>query len=146
MPPPEETHTSTTATTTLVRAEPGLAVPAPNDLHPQARVILKEATLRSGLEVPDPGVLLTLMSLQFEAMDAERRGIVQSMRLMADEASELAYRARESELTERVAVAGRAVLEQLTGTAPLADILSSITRFIESVGVGTVCSIAVLTS
>src|SRR5690348_5367287 len=135
---------STTATTTLVRAEPGLAVAGPDDLHPQVRAILKEATLRSGAEVPDPGLLLKLVSLQFDAMDAERRGIVQSMRLMADEAAELAYRARESELTERVAVAARAVLEQLTGTAPLADILGSITRFIESVGVGTLCSIAVL--
>ena len=135
---------STTATTTLVRAQPGLAVPGSDDLHPQVRAILKEATLRSGAEVPDPGLLLKLVSLQFDAMDAERRGIVQSMRLMADEAAELAYRARESELTERVAVAARAVLEQLTGTAPLADILGSITRFIESVGAGTVCSIAVL--
>src|SRR6185437_14554873 len=57
---------------------------------------------------------------------------------------ELAFRARESELTERVAVAKRAVFEQLTGTAPLAQILASITRFIEAVGVGTLCSIAVL--
>jgi diguanylate cyclase (GGDEF)-like protein/PAS domain S-box-containing protein len=36
------------------------------------------------------------------------------------------------------------VLEQLTGSAPLVDVLASITRFIESVGVGTVCSISVL--
>jgi len=168
LPPPEDTHPSTTATTTLVRtesttatttvvradsttatttlvrAQPGFAVPGPDDLHAQVRAILKEATLRSGTEAPDPGLLLKLVSLQFDAMDAERRGIVQSMRLMADEAAELAYRARESELTERVAVAARAVLEQLTGTAPLADILGSITRFIESVGAGTLCSIAVL--
>jgi len=144
LPPLEDTQPSTSATTTLVRAEPGLAVPEPGDLHPQVRAILKEATLRSGVELPDIGLLLKLVSVQFEAMDAERRGIVQSMRLMADEAAELAYRARESELTERVAVAARAVLEQLTGTAPLGDILASITRFIESVGVGTVCSIAVL--
>jgi diguanylate cyclase (GGDEF)-like protein/PAS domain S-box-containing protein len=144
LPPVEETQPSTTATTTLVRAEPGLALPAPHDLHPQVSGILKEATLRSGLEMPDLGLLLKLMSLQFESMDAERRGIVQSMRLMADEASELAHRVRESELTERVAVAARAVLEQLTGTAPLAEILASITRFIEGVGAGTVCSISVL--
>ena len=144
LPPPEDTQPSTSATTTLVRAEPGLAVPSPDNLHPQVRAILKEAALRSGAEAPDVGLLLKLVSVQFEAMDAERRGIVQSMRLMADEAGELAYRVRESELTERVAVAARAVLEQLTGTAPLADILASITRFIESVGVGTVCSIAVL--
>ncbi len=142
--PAEESASSTTATTTLVRAEPGLAPPPTDDLHPQVRAIVKEAALRTGLEVPDYGLLLKLVSVQFEAMDSERRGIVQSMRLMADEASELAYRARESELTERVAFAERAVLEQLTGSAPLAAILASITQFIESVGVGTVCSIAVL--
>ncbi len=142
--PVEESAPSTTATTTLVRAEPGLAAPATDDLHPQVQAIVREAALRTGLEMPDFGVLLKLVSLQFEAMDGERRGIVQSMRLMADEAAELAYRARESELTERVAHAERAVLEQLTGSAPLSKILASITQFIESVGVGTVCSIAVL--
>ena len=144
-PPPEETFPGANATTTLVRAEPGLTIPAVEELHPQARAILKEASLRSGAEWPDYGLLLKLMSAQFEAMDAERRGIVQSMRLMADEAAEVAYRARESELTERVAVAARAVLEQLTGSAPLADILTSVTRFVESVGVGTIASISVLT-
>ncbi len=143
LPSPEEPQPSTTATTTLVRALPGLATPN-QDLHPQVRALLREAALRTGLDVPDFGLLLSLVSVQFEAMDAERRGIVQSMRLMADEAADLAYRARESELTERVALAERAVLEQLTGSAPLADILASITRFIETVGVGTVCSIAVL--
>jgi diguanylate cyclase (GGDEF)-like protein/PAS domain S-box-containing protein len=141
-PQGEDPQPSSTATTTLVRAELGLAMP--NDLHPQVRTLLKEATLRTGLEVPDFALLLKLVSLQFEAMDAERRGIVQSMRLMADEAAELGYRVRDTELIERVALAERAVFEQLTGSAPLADILSSITRFIESVGVGTVCSIAVL--
>jgi diguanylate cyclase (GGDEF)-like protein/PAS domain S-box-containing protein len=144
LPSAEEPQASSTTTTTLVRAELGLAVPAPEDLHPQARAILKEASLRTGLEVPDLALLLKLVSLQFEAMDAERRGIVQSMRLMADEAAELAQRAGDSELTERVALAERAVFEQLTGNAPLAEILASITRFIESVGVGTICSISVL--
>ncbi|HJS92538.1 MAG TPA: EAL domain-containing protein [Steroidobacteraceae bacterium] len=143
-PQTEDSQPSSTTTTTLVRAELGLAMPAPEDLHPQVRAILKEATLRTGLEVPDFALLLKLVSLQFESMDAERRGIVQSMRLMADEAAELGYRARDSELIERVALAERAVFEQLTGSAPLADILASITRFIESVGVGTICSIAVL--
>ena len=145
LPPAEEgSAPSTTATTTLVRVEPWLGAPVPEDLHPQVRDILKEAALRSGLEVPELGLLLKLMSAQFEAMDAERRGIVQSMRLMADEAAEVAYRARESELTERVVLAERAVFEQLSGSAPLAEILTSITRFIEAVGVGTLCSIAVL--
>ncbi|MFZ0550158.1 MAG: hypothetical protein WAM21_05070, partial [Steroidobacteraceae bacterium] len=141
---PEDTQPIATATTTLVRAEPGFAPPAPDELHPQVRAILKEAALRSGIGEPSLGLVLKLMSLQCDAMDNERRGIVQSMRLMADEAAQLAHRARESELTERVAVASRAVLEQLTGTAPLAEILASITHFIEAVGAGTACSIAVL--
>jgi diguanylate cyclase (GGDEF)-like protein/PAS domain S-box-containing protein len=141
--PPESTALATGATTTLVRAQPGLAALG-QDLHPQLNALLKEARLRSGAEIPDLGMLLKLVSAQFAAMDEERRGIVQSMRLMADEAAELGYRAQESELTERVALAERAVFEQLTGNAPLADVLASITRFIESVGVGTACTIAVL--
>jgi diguanylate cyclase (GGDEF)-like protein/PAS domain S-box-containing protein len=141
--PPESPPLNTGATTTLVRAEPGL-VAIGADLHPQLQGLLKEARLRSGCEIPDFGMLLKLVSLQFDAMDAERRGIVQSMRLMADEAAELAYRARESELTERVALAERAVFERLTGNAPLSDVLASITRFIESVGVGTACTISML--
>jgi diguanylate cyclase (GGDEF)-like protein/PAS domain S-box-containing protein len=144
LPPTEEGAAPGTGTTTLVRAEPWLEAPAPDELHPQLRGILKEAALRSGREVPELGLLLKLVSVQFEAMDAERRGIVHSMRLMADEAAELAHRARESELTERVALAEREVFEQLTGSAPLVEILASITRFIESVGVGTFCSISVL--
>ncbi|MFI4907315.1 MAG: EAL domain-containing protein [Steroidobacterales bacterium] len=142
--PPEDASNTSTGTTTLIRAEPGFALPGPNDLHPQVRTMLKEAVLRSGADVPDVGLLLQLMSVQCDSTDAERRGIVQSMRLMADEAAELAHRARESEITERVAVAARAVLEQLNGPAPLAEILASVTGFIESVGAGTVSSIAVL--
>ena len=42
-PAEEASGPSTSATTTLVRAEPGLAVPRPDDLHPQVAAILKEA-------------------------------------------------------------------------------------------------------
>jgi hypothetical protein len=59
---PEDTQPLATATTTLVRAEPGLALPAPDDLHPQVRAIVKEAALRSGIGEPDLGMLLKLMS------------------------------------------------------------------------------------
>ena len=131
-----------TASTTIVRAELGPVLE--KGLHPQVRSLVREAALRSGAEVPDLAVVLKLVSQQFEAMDAERRGIVQSMRLMADEASELAYRAHESELTERVARAEREVFEQLTANVPLSEALSSVTHFIESVGVGTVAAISVL--
>ena len=140
--PPEATQGLSTASTTIVRAELGMIQRAA--LHPHVRSLVKEAVLRSGQEVPDLEVLLKLVSQQFEAMDAERRGIVQSMRLMADEAAELAYQARESELTERVVRAEREVFEQLTANVPLAEALSSVTHFIESVGIGTVGAISVL--
>ncbi|MGC8522358.1 MAG: PAS domain S-box protein, partial [Steroidobacteraceae bacterium] len=140
---PSETVTGlSTVSTTIVRAELGFS--EQDKLHPQVRTLLKEAALRSGTTLPDVSVLMKLVSQQFEAMDAERRGIVQSMRLMADEAAELAYQARESELTERVARAEREVFEQLTANVPLAEALSSVTHFIESVGVGTVGAISVL--
>ncbi len=140
--PSESTQVLSTASTTIVRAELGVA--ADVGLHPQVRSLVREASLRSGAEAPDLTVVLNLVSQQFEAMDAERRGIVQSMRLMADEAAELAYRAHESELTERVARAEREVFEQLTANVPLAQALSSVTHFIESVGVGTLGAISVL--
>ncbi len=134
---------SSSSATTIVRAEPGMLAGAPG-LHPQVRTVVKEVQLRTGRETPDVGMMLHLFSAQFEAMDAERRGIVQSMRLMADEAAELAYRSHESQLTERVVQAERAVFEQLTGAVPLAEVLASVSRFIESVGVGTACVISVL--
>ena len=149
MPAPEPQSPSSesapglsSGSTTIIRAELGLQ--RRESLHPQLLTLLKEARLRSGTALPDLGVLLKLVSQQFEAMDAERRGIVQSMRLMADEAAELAYRAHESELTERVARAEREVFAQLTGNVPLAEALSSVTHFIESVGVGRAGAIAVL--
>ena len=142
--PSESTQVLSTASTTIVRAELGVA--ADVGLHPQVRSLVREASLRSGAEAPDLTVVLNLVSQQFEAMDAERRGIVQSMRLMADEAAELAYRAHESELTERVARAEREVFEQLTANVPLAQALSSVTHFIESVGVGTLGAISVLSA
>ena len=142
VPPSESEPTPSTTSTTIVRAELGLG--AEEGLHRQLLDLVKEARLRSGTTLPDLAVLLRLVSQQFQAMDAERRGIVQSMRLMADEAAELAYRAHESELTERVARAEREVFEQLTANVPLAEALSSVTHFIESVGVGTVGAISVL--
>jgi len=139
---PEGTQGLSSASTTIVRAEVGLSQRA--ELHPHVRSLVKEAALRSGGEVPDLEVLLKLVSQQFEAMDVERRGIVQSMRLMADEAAELAHRVRESELTERVARAEREVFAQLTANVPLSEALASVTHFIEWVGIGTVAAISVL--
>ncbi|TLY63578.1 MAG: PAS domain S-box protein [Gammaproteobacteria bacterium] len=79
-------------TTTLVRSDappPGADSP---DLHPQLRTQLKE--LRTG-SAADLAKLLRVVSAYYEAIDEERRGIVQSMRLMADEARALAREARE---------------------------------------------------
>jgi diguanylate cyclase (GGDEF)-like protein/PAS domain S-box-containing protein len=50
----------------------------------------------------------------------------------------------ERKRAERVAAAEREVFEQLTSNAPLPVVLASITRLIESVGVGTVCSVSML--
>src|SRR5439155_19468304 len=65
------------------------------DLHPQLRAQLKEVRLRSQSPTPDLAILLRLVSGHYQAVDEERRGIVQSMRLMADEARALAHEARE---------------------------------------------------
>src|SRR4029077_4273232 len=71
-----------------------------SDLHPQLHAQLKEVRLRMGSAAsdstsPELAMLLHLVSAQYQAMDDERRGIVQSMRLMADEARALAHEARE---------------------------------------------------
>ncbi|HZO23481.1 MAG TPA: PAS domain S-box protein, partial [Steroidobacteraceae bacterium] len=82
-------------TTTLVRGEGAVCGEDSPELHAQLRAQLKEARLRSGTEAPDLGVLLRLISAHYDAIDEERRGIVQSMRLMADEARAMAHEARE---------------------------------------------------
>jgi diguanylate cyclase (GGDEF)-like protein/PAS domain S-box-containing protein len=82
-------------TTTLVRADERLCGEESPDLHPQLRAQLRELRLRTGTATPDLAVLLRLVSAHYETIDEERRGIVQSMRLMADEARALAHEARE---------------------------------------------------
>ncbi|MEA3180491.1 MAG: hypothetical protein QOI59_4014 [Gammaproteobacteria bacterium] len=83
------------ATTTLVRADDSLWGEDSPDLHQQLRAQLKELRLRTDTATPDLAMLLRLVSAHYEAIDEERRGIVQSMRLMADEARALAHEARE---------------------------------------------------
>ena len=80
-------------TTTLVRADP-----RPDDakeLHPALRAQLKELQLRTGSTTPDLSMLLRLINEHYHTAERERRGIVESMRLMADEARALAHEARE---------------------------------------------------
>src|SRR5579862_4877731 len=80
-------------TTTLVRADPRPESDA--ELHPALRAQLKELQLRTGSATPDLGMLLNLINDHYHTVERERRGIVESMRLMADEAQALALEARE---------------------------------------------------
>jgi len=82
-------------TTTLVRADERVGEENNSQLHPQLREQLKELHLRTGSEQPDLGMLLRLVSSHYQALDDERRGVAQSMRLMADEAHALAREAHE---------------------------------------------------
>ena len=81
-------------TTTLVRADPRSAAESGTQWHPQLHAHLRELQLRTGASNPDTTMLLRLINDQYETIDRERRGIVESMRLMADEARALAHEAR----------------------------------------------------
>ncbi|MBV9316084.1 MAG: PAS domain S-box protein [Gammaproteobacteria bacterium] len=83
------------ATTTLVRADPRPLAESDPDLHPHLRAQLRELQLRTGSPHPDVGLLLRLINDYYLTLETERRGIVESMRLMADEARALALEARE---------------------------------------------------
>ena len=83
------------ATTTLVREDPRPLSEADPDLHPHLQAQLRELRLRTGSAHPDVGMLLRLINDHYLTIENERRGIVESMRLMADEARALALEARE---------------------------------------------------
>ncbi|MDB6042967.1 MAG: hypothetical protein JWM63_1518 [Gammaproteobacteria bacterium] len=82
-------------TTTLVGADDGVFNEDSPELHAHLRAQLKEVRLRTSDAAPDLTMLLRLISAHYDAIDEERRGIVQSMRLMADEARAMAHEARE---------------------------------------------------
>ena len=83
-------------TTTIVRADAILRTgDEPSDLHHHLRAQLRELRLRAGGAALDLGALLRMVSDHYETVDEERRGIVQSMRLMADEARALAREVHE---------------------------------------------------
>ncbi len=82
------------ATTTLVRADARPHAEAYPELHPQLKAQLHELQLRTGDAVPDVPMLLRLINEHYVTIERERRGIVESMRLMADEAHALAREAR----------------------------------------------------
>src|SRR5208282_6287936 len=64
-------------------------------LHHHLRAQLRETKLENGADTPGLRNLLRLISAHYEAVDEERRGIVQSMRLMADEARTMAREVRQ---------------------------------------------------
>ncbi len=81
------------ATTTFVRADPRPADNTP--MHPHLRAQLRELQLRTGSATPDLTMLLRLINDHYHATESERRGVAESMRLMADEAHALATEARK---------------------------------------------------
>ena len=92
---PESPDATPGATTTLVRADARPHAEQYPELHPQLKAQLRELQLRTGSAVPDVPMLLRLINEQYQTVERERRGIVESMRLMADEAQALAHEARE---------------------------------------------------
>jgi diguanylate cyclase (GGDEF)-like protein/PAS domain S-box-containing protein len=85
---------SPTGVTTIVRVDAAFGGEDGPDLHPHLRTQLRELRLRGGSPVVDIAALLRLVSSHYQAVDDERRGIVQSMRLMADEARAMAHEVR----------------------------------------------------
>src|SRR5580693_1101879 len=92
--PPDAPDGTPGATTTLVRADARPHAEAYPELHPQLKAQLRELQLRTGNGVPDVPMLLRLINEHYVTTERERRGIVESMRLMADEAQALAHEAR----------------------------------------------------
>src|SRR5438067_11502469 len=84
------------ATTTFVRADPRPSAEGYADLQPQLRAQLRELQLRTGTATPDVGLLLRLVNDHYQRIETERRGIAESMRLMADEARALEHAAANS--------------------------------------------------
>ena len=92
--PPESPEMTPGATTTLVRADARPHAESYPELHPALKAQLRELQLRTGNAVPDVPMLLRLINEHYGTIERERRGIVESMRRMADEAQALAHEAR----------------------------------------------------
>jgi len=92
---PDSPEATPGATTTLVRADARPHAEKYPELHPALKAQLRELQLRTGSADPDVPMLLRLINEHYLTIERERRGIVESMRLMADEAQALAHEARE---------------------------------------------------
>src|ERR1700733_13525380 len=67
----------------------------PEALPPLLLAQLRDLQLRTGSEQPDAAALLRLISSHYTSVDEERRGVVRTMQLMADEARALAFEAEQ---------------------------------------------------
>ncbi len=81
--------------TTVVRVDPTATVAGAEALHPLLLAQIRELKLRTGTEQPELAALLGLISSHYTTVDEERRGVVRTMQLMADEARALALEAQE---------------------------------------------------
>src|SRR5260370_8469242 len=88
---PESPEGAPGATTTFVRADPRSPAETPPELHPTLRAQLRELQLRTGNATPDLAMLLRLIDDHYQTLEGERRGVVESMRLMPDQARALAH-------------------------------------------------------
>jgi PAS domain S-box-containing protein len=88
---------SATATyaTTVVRVDLTSGLAGMETLHPLLLAQIRELKLRTGTDQLDAAALLQLISNHYTAVDDERRGVVRTMQLMADEARALALEAQE---------------------------------------------------
>ncbi|HTT02863.1 MAG TPA: PAS domain S-box protein [Steroidobacteraceae bacterium] len=93
--------------TTVIRDEAEGSGTAIESLHPKLLTQLREARLKSASGTPELGPLLELVSAHYRKIDAERRGTVRSMQLMAEEAGAIVHKA-EARSDEQL----RTVLEQ----------------------------------
>ncbi|MBV9698222.1 MAG: PAS domain S-box protein [Gammaproteobacteria bacterium] len=122
--PIPDTGTSTGATTTLVRADARPHGEEYPELHPQLRAQLRELQLRTGDAAPDVPMLLRLINAHYETLERERRGIAESMRLMADEATALAHEARQQS-SEHLQV----ILDHIKDVVVLLDVHGRVRTF-----------------
>src|SRR5665213_2618486 len=81
--------------TTVVRVDLTASLADLDTLHPLLLAQIRELKLRSGMDQPDAAALLRLISSHYRMVDDERRGVVRTMQLMADEARALALEAQE---------------------------------------------------
>ncbi len=81
--------------TTQVRVDLTSALVEMETLHPLLLAQLRELNLRTGSDRPDAATLLKLISSHYTTVDEERRGVVRTMRIMAEEARALAFDAQE---------------------------------------------------